>query len=72
MKATEYIARTEEAVFHTYNRFPVVFESGDGDGSLGHSDTYLRVRVPEPGLHGRMLPVRILSAEDTILSGRLV
>ena len=30
MKATEYIARTEEAVFHTYNRFPVVFESSDG------------------------------------------
>ncbi|MCR5160542.1 MAG: aspartate aminotransferase family protein [Lachnospiraceae bacterium] len=30
MKATEYIARTEEAVFHTYNRFPVVFESADG------------------------------------------
>lgn len=28
--SSEIIARTEENVLHTYNRFPVVFESGDG------------------------------------------
>ena len=50
---------------------PVLFESGE-EGSLGHSDTYLLVRVPEPGLHGQLRPVRILSAEDAVLTGRLV
>lgn len=50
----------------------VLFETGDGNGSLGHSDTYLLVRVPEPGLHGQLRPVRILSAEDAVLTGRLV
>ena len=29
-KTQEYIAQTEETVLHTYNRFPVVFESGSG------------------------------------------
>jgi len=51
----------------------VLFETGDGKGSLGHSDTYLLVRVREPGLHGQVRPVRILSAEeDGTLSGELV
>ena len=30
MKSKEYIERTEQAVLHTYNRFPVVFEQGEG------------------------------------------
>ncbi|MDO4322928.1 MAG: aspartate aminotransferase family protein [Lachnospiraceae bacterium] len=30
MKANEYMERTEQAVLHTYNRFPVVFEKGQG------------------------------------------
>ncbi|MBR0162874.1 MAG: tRNA (N(6)-L-threonylcarbamoyladenosine(37)-C(2))-methylthiotransferase MtaB [Oscillospiraceae bacterium] len=42
---------------------PVLFETGDGEGSLGHSDTYLLVRVPDEGLRGRLRRVRILSAE---------
>ncbi len=29
-KTEEYIERTEHVVLHTYNRFPVVFEKGDG------------------------------------------
>ncbi len=29
-KASEYMARTEQAVLHTYNRFPVVLEKGQG------------------------------------------
>ena len=30
MKSKEYIEHTEQAVLHTYNRFPVVFEKGEG------------------------------------------
>ncbi len=30
MNSEEYMARTEQYVLHTYNRFPVVFEKGDG------------------------------------------
>ena len=51
---------------------PVLFESGDGNGSLGHSDTYLSVRVPEAGLHGQLRRVRILAAEEDFLRGELV
>lgn len=29
-KSKEYMERTEQAVLHTYNRFPVVFEKGEG------------------------------------------
>ena len=51
----------------------VLFETGDGNGSLGHSDTYLLTRVPESGLHGQLRPVRILAAEkDGSLTGELV
>ena len=30
MKSKEYMERTEQSVLHTYNRFPVVFEKGEG------------------------------------------
>ncbi|MGN0276271.1 MAG: aspartate aminotransferase family protein [Hominisplanchenecus sp.] len=30
MKMNEYMEKTEQAVLHTYNRFPVVFEKGEG------------------------------------------
>lgn len=30
MKMTEYMERGEKVILHTYNRFPVVFEKGDG------------------------------------------
>lgn len=30
MRASDYIAQTEQYVLHTYNRFPVVLESGNG------------------------------------------
>ena len=48
----------------------VLFESTE-DGSLGHSDTYLHVRVPEQGLCGQMREVRILGREGEILLGKL-
>ncbi len=37
----------------------VLFESGEGEGSLGHSENYLLVRVPQPGLHGQVKTVKI-------------
>ncbi len=48
---------------------PVLFETGGADGSLGHSDTYQRVKVPEPGLRGQIRGVRILGLEDGVLIG---
>ena len=48
---------------------PVLFESNEVDGSLGHSDTYLYVRVPEPGLRGRLRNVQIRCIEDGCLVG---
>ena len=29
-KIEEYISRSEQVILHTYNRFPVVLEKGDG------------------------------------------
>ncbi|MCR5089556.1 MAG: tRNA (N(6)-L-threonylcarbamoyladenosine(37)-C(2))-methylthiotransferase MtaB [Oscillospiraceae bacterium] len=48
---------------------PVLFETGDGIGSLGHSDTYLRVRVPQEDLKGKLLNVRILGRNGDELRG---
>ena len=49
---------------------PVLFESEEG-GSVGHSDTYLRVQVPERGMRGQLRNVRILSVKQELLSGEL-
>ena len=51
---------------------PVLFESPEGEGSVGHSDTYLRVRVPEQGLRGQLRNVRILATEEDGLVGETV
>ncbi len=50
---------------------PVLFETGGADSSLGHSDTYQHVRVPEAGLRGQIRHVRILGVEDDILTGKI-
>ena len=51
---------------------PVLFESEGPDGcTTGHSDTYLPVTVPIPGLRGQLREVRILSAGPDGLSGEL-
>ena len=50
---------------------PVLFESAEGEGSLGHSDTYLYVRIPEQGLRGQLRRVQITGMEDGVLTGRL-
>ena len=49
---------------------PVLFETGE-DGSLGHSDTYLLVKVPETGLQGQLRNVRITGADGERLTGAL-
>ena len=50
---------------------PVLFESTETEGSVGHSDTYLRVRVPYTGLRGQLRKVRILGLEEGGLAGEL-
>ena len=47
----------------------VLFESGDGTGSIGHSENYLLVRVPESGLHGQVKNVKITGVSDGELVG---
>ena len=50
---------------------PVLFETAEGEGSLGHSDTYVLVRVPEEGLRGALRPVRITGVDGEELRGEL-
>ena len=50
---------------------PVLFESTGSWGSSGYSDTYLHVRVPNPGLRGQMRNVLITGREETELVGEL-
>ena len=49
---------------------PVLFETEE-NGSQGHSDTYVLVHVPSPGLRGQTLPVHITGVEDERLLGEL-
>ena len=51
---------------------PVLFESEEDGESIGHSDTYLRVKVPVPSLRGSLRLVRVLAAEDRILKAELL
>lgn len=51
---------------------PVLFETGGEDFSLGHSDTYLSVKVREKGLRGKLLPVLISGIEGDELTGKIV
>ena len=50
----------------------VLFESAAGEGSVGHSDNYLRVRVPGPGLHGQVKNVKITGVSSGELVGNVV
>ena len=47
----------------------VLFESGEGEGSAGHSGNYLLVRVPEEGLHGQVKTVKITGVSGDELVG---
>ena len=50
----------------------VLFESAAGEGSLGHSDNYLLVRVPGPELHGQVKTVKITGVSGGELVGNVV
>ena len=49
---------------------PVLFETGE-EGSLGHSDTYLLVKVEQEGLRGQLLDVKITGVDGERLLGVL-
>ena len=49
---------------------PVLFETGE-EGSLGHSDTYLLVKVPDKGLQGQLLDVTITGVDGERLVGEV-
>ena len=46
----------------------VLFENDGGEGSLGHSDNYLLVRVPDGGLQGQVKTVKVtgLSGDELV------
>jgi threonylcarbamoyladenosine tRNA methylthiotransferase MtaB len=50
---------------------PVLFETGEGEGSVGHSDTYVLVRVTDEGLRGSLRGVRITGTDGEELRGEL-
>ena len=50
---------------------PVLFERGEENCSVGHSDTYLLVRVAEAGLRGQLREVRISGLEGDLLIGTI-
>ena len=49
---------------------PVLFETAEG-GSVGHSDTYLLVKVPEENLQGQLRQVRITGVDGDRLQGEI-
>jgi threonylcarbamoyladenosine tRNA methylthiotransferase MtaB len=51
---------------------PVLFETAEGEGSLGHSDTYVLVRVPDEGLRGELRRVRVTGVAGEELRGELL
>ena len=51
---------------------PVLFESRGEQGSIGHSDTYLQVLVPEEGLRGEMRNVHITERQGEMLTGEII
>ena len=51
---------------------PVLFESGSGQGSIGHSDTYLQVQVPQKGLRGELRQVLIRDRQNETLIGEII
>ena len=53
----------------TGRELQVLFESGEGEGSAGHSENYLLVRVPEPELHGQVKTVKISGVSGDELVG---
>ena len=51
---------------------PVLFETEENGFCIGHSDTYLPVRVPGTALRNQLLPIKIISAEGSELTGERI
>ena len=49
---------------------PVLFETAE-EGSVGHSDTYVLVKVPETDLRGQLRNVRITGVDGERLTGEV-
>ena len=62
----EFMERSVGAVL------PVLFETVDGEGYEGHSDSYLTVWAAGEGLRGEIHQVRIDGIRDDILTGEIV
>ncbi len=73
-EAQAVCARTRRAYLDACvgQTLPVLFESGDGEASTGHSDSYMLVSVPETGLRGQLRGVVIESVSGDGLRGKLV
>ena len=50
---------------------PVLFETAEGAGSVGHSDSYVLVHVPEEDLRGQLRQVHITGTDGETLEGEL-
>ena len=50
---------------------PVLFETAE-EGSVGHSDSYLLVKVPDHGLRGQLRNVKITGVENDRLIGEII
>lgn len=50
---------------------PVLFETEAEGCSVGHSDTYVLVKVPVPGLRGQTLPAHVIGTDGELLIGEL-
>ena len=48
------------------------FETAEGDGFSGHSDTYLRVEAPGEKLRGSINQVRITGVDGELLTGGII
>ena len=70
-EAQEVCARMRERYLSAQigRELQVLFESALGDGSLGHSENYLSVRVAERDLHGQVKTVKITGVSREELVG---
>ena len=53
-------------------RLPVLFETEEDGFSVGHSDTYVLVKVPGTGLRGKLCTVEIQKRDGEKLLGRVL
>ena len=67
LAARMHSAYLKESIGRT---LPVLFETSE-EGSVGHSDTYLLVKVPVHDLRGQLRNVRITGMENDRLIGEL-